>query len=98
MTATQYPSNSDDDDDLPAIAGLLSGIKPSNVSASENSNSDDDDDDGGFLDIDELLAGVQQKSVLISAKPDSGSTAENSEDGTRDGSPVNSGRLTKGST
>jgi hypothetical protein len=58
-------------------------------------NSDDED---GFFDIDELLAGLQQKSISASAKPNCGGTAENVDNRTRIGSPVDSIRSTKGST
>jgi len=92
LTATRYSPNSDDDNDLPAITEILSGIKPNDVSASANSNSDDDD---GFLDIDELLTGLRQKSVLTSVKPNSGGTAEKADYGTRGSSPVDSSRSTR---
>jgi hypothetical protein len=92
---TRYSPNSDHDDDLPAIAELLSGIKPNDVSASANSNSDDND---GFLDVDVFLAGLQQKSASTSAKPDSVSLTAKVDDGTRGGSPVYSSKLLGGST
>ncbi|RDL30225.1 uncharacterized protein BP5553_10503 [Venustampulla echinocandica] len=92
---TRYSPNNDDDDDLPDIAEILSGIKPNDVSASANSNSDDDD---GFLDIDELLAGLGQKSVPTSAKPNSGGTAGKVDSGTRGSSPVDCNRSTEGNT
>jgi hypothetical protein len=79
---------------LPSIAELLSDIKP-NVSASVNSDSDDDDN---FLDIDELLAGLQQKSVSTSSKPNSGNMAEKVDDETRGSSPADSTRSTEGSS
>ncbi|KAF4626046.1 hypothetical protein G7Y89_g12117 [Cudoniella acicularis] len=56
----RYSPNSDDDDDLLAIAEILSGIKPNDVSACANSNSHDDD---GFLDIDELLPLNRRKHI-----------------------------------
>jgi hypothetical protein len=95
LTATRNSPNSDDDDDLPDIDELLSGIKQKDIWASANPNRDDDD---GFLDIDELLSGIQQKSTSASAKPDSGGMAGKVDNGTRGDSPVDSSRSTVGST
>ncbi len=64
--------------------------------ASANPNHDEDND--GFLDIDELLAGLQQESPSASAKPDAGGIAGKVDDGTRGGSPSDSSRSTVGST
>jgi hypothetical protein len=66
---------------------------------SPNSNdSDDSDDNDGFIDIDDFLSDVQQKSVPASADPNSGGIAEMVDNGTRGGSPTNSSRSTAGSS
>jgi hypothetical protein len=54
--------------------------------------------DNSFLDIDELLLGIQQKSTLESAKPDSGGMAGKVDNGTQGDSPDDSSRSTVGST
>jgi hypothetical protein len=95
LIAIQNSLNSNDDDDLPAIAELLSGVMLNNVLASTNSNCDDDD---GFLDIDELLTSLQQKSISASTKLNSGGLAEKVDDGTQGSSPVDSSYSTRRST
>jgi hypothetical protein len=56
-----------------------------NILASANPNCDDDND---FLDIDEFLSGIQQKSISASAKLDSGGMAEKVDNRTQGDSPV----------
>jgi hypothetical protein len=95
LTAIQNSPNSDNDDYLPNIDKLLSGIKQKDIWASTNPNCDDDD---GFLDIDKLLSGIQQKSTSASTKLDSGSIAGKVDNRTRGNSPVDSSCSTVGST
>jgi hypothetical protein len=95
LTVTRYPPNGGDDNDLPAIAELLSAITPNNVSASGNHNSDDDD---GFTDVDELLAAMKKESISTSVEANSGGIAEADDNGIRGGSPVGSSRSTVGGT
>ena len=64
--------------------------------ASTDPNGDQDDD--SFIDIDELLSGMQQKSVPASAGQNSGGMAELVDNGTRGGSPTDSSRSTAGSS
>lgn len=64
--------------------------------ASADPNSDDNDDDG-FIDIDELLSSMQQKSVPASAPSNSGDMGQMVDNGTRGGSRTDSSRSTAGS-
>jgi hypothetical protein len=57
-----------------------------------------DDDNNGFIDIDELLSGMQQKSVPTSADLKSAAIAEMVEHGNRVGSLTDSSRFTAGSS
>jgi hypothetical protein len=60
-------------------------------------NSDDSDDNNGFIDIDDFLSGMQQKSVPASADPNSGGITEIVDNRTRGGSPNDSCRSAAGS-
>ena len=91
MIVTQNSPNSDDDDDLPEIDELFSGMRQERMQAS-------DDDDDGFIDIDELLSRMQQKSVPARADLNSAGMAEMVDNGTRGGSPTDSSRCTAGSS
>jgi len=66
-----------------------------NNSESTDRNSDDD---GVFIDLDEFLSGIQQKSMPASADPNSGGTVKKVDNGTQGGSPVDSSCSTAGST
>ena len=61
--------------------------------ASANPNGGDDE---GFVDIDELLSGMQQKSVSAMADSNSGGMLEIVDGGTRSGSPTDSAGPTVG--
>ncbi len=75
----------------------MSGIGQKDRLAKANPNYNGDDDDG-FLDIDELLAGLQQESTSTSAKLDTDGMAGKVGDRTRGNSPADSSRSTVGST
>lgn len=92
MTVTRKSPSDDINEDSPHIAELESGILQKNISASGNSNSDDDN---GLINIDELLASMKE-SISTSVEPNSSDIAETDDNGTRDGSPVSSGRSTVG--
>jgi hypothetical protein len=64
--------------------------------ASTDLHSDGNDDDG-FIDIDELLSGMQQKSVPASAASNSDDMSKMVDNRTRGGSPTDSSRSTAGS-
>ncbi|TAQ85248.1 hypothetical protein B7494_g6442 [Chlorociboria aeruginascens] len=66
------------------INELLSGIWPENKPAGADPNSDYDD---GFVDRDDVLSGVQQKSTPASANLNDGSMAKQVDDGTRVADP-----------
>jgi len=55
-------------------------------------------DDDGFVDIDDILSGIQQKSMLASASPNPGCVAVLVDHGTRDGSPADSSCSSAGSS
>ena len=63
--------------------------------ASVDPNGDNDD---GFVDIDELLSAMQQKSMPTSADTTSSGMAEMVDNRTRGGSPADSSRSTTGSS
>jgi hypothetical protein len=74
---------------------LLSGIRQKSMLVSSDLNGDDPN---SFIDIDELLSGVQQKG-LTSVDPDySGMAVDMVDNRTRDGSPTSSSRSTAGSS
>ena len=66
--------------------------------ASADPNSDDNDEDDGFIDIDELLSSMRQKSVPASAPSNSGDMGGMVDNGNRGGSPPDSSRSTPGSS
>ena len=72
----------------------MSGTWQKSIPASADLNCDDHD---GFIDIDELLSGRQQKGS-ISIDPDCGGIADMVDNETRGGSPPSSSRSTAGSS
>ena len=70
-------------------------LRQNSMLASADPNSDNDD---GFVDIDELLSGIQQKSLVASADTNSSGMAEMFDNRTRGGSPTDSIRSKAGSS
>lgn len=94
LTATRNPLDSDEDNDLPDIDELLSGMMQKNNSAGADPNGGDDHD---FIDIDYFLPGIQRKCMPASANPNVGGMPEMVDNRTRGGSRPDSSRSTAGS-